>query len=85
MAAVDAYIDEYMLRKGGSVDFVHGEEAVRAYTEEHPDSAGILLPAMEKSALFGLVKRGGSLPRKTFSMGESEEKRYYVEGKEIRA
>ena len=85
VAAVDAYIDEYMLRKGGSVDFVHGEEAVRAYTEEHPDSAGILLPAMEKSALFGLVKRGGSLPRKTFSMGESEEKRYYVEGKEIRA
>lgn len=85
VAAVDAYIDEYMLRKGGSVDFVHGEEAVRAYTEEHPDSAGILLPAMEKSSLFGLVKRGGSLPRKTFSMGESEEKRYYVEGKEIRA
>ena len=58
---------------------------MRAYTEPHPDSVGVLLPAMEKSALFGLVKRGGSLPRKTFSMGESEEKRYYIEAKEIRA
>ena len=38
---------------------------------------------MDKSELFGQVLRGGSLPRKTFSMGESEEKRYYMEGKEI--
>ena len=85
VAAVDAYIADYLAANGGSVDYVHGADAVRAYTGAHPDSAGVLLPAMEKSALFGLVKRGGSLPRKTFSMGESEEKRYYVEGKEIRA
>lgn len=85
VAAVDAYIAGYLKERGGSVDYVHGEEAVRAYTEAHPDSVGVLLPAMEKSALFGLVKRGGSLPRKTFSMGESEEKRYYIEAKEIRA
>ena len=38
---------------------------------------------MDKSELFDQVLRGGSLPRKTFSMGESEEKRYYMEGKEI--
>ena len=85
VAAVDAYIAGYLKERGGSVDYVHGEEAVRAYTEAHPDSVGVLLPAMEKSALFDLVKRGGSLPRKTFSMGESEEKRYYIEAKEIRA
>ena len=85
VAAVDDYIAGYLKERGGSVDYVHGDEAVRAYTEAHPDSVGVLLPAMEKSALFGLVKRGGSLPRKTFSMGESEEKRYYIEAKEIRA
>ena len=62
---------------------MHGEQAVLDYTREHDDSAGILLPKMDKSELFGLVARHGSLPRKTFSMGESEEKTYYIEGRFI--
>ena len=62
---------------------MHGEEALRALTAENAGYVGIALPAMDKSELFGQVLRGGSLPRKTFSMGESEEKRYYMEGKEI--
>ena len=50
---------------------------------ESRDAVGILLPKMDKSELFDTVKRFGALPRKTFSMGESAEKRYYIEGKEI--
>ena len=52
-------------------------------TETSENSVGVLLPKMDKSELFDTVKRHGCLPRKTFSMGESAEKRYYIEGKEI--
>lgn len=82
--AVDSYILEYVSKKGGSVDYIHGEQALAQLTRENPDYVGISLPKMDKGELFGQVQRFGSLPRKTFSMGESEEKRYYIEGKEIR-
>lgn len=82
--AVDSYIMEYVSKKGGSVDYIHGEQALAQLTRENPDYVGISLPKMDKGELFGQVQRFGSLPRKTFSMGESEEKRYYIEGKEIR-
>ena len=81
---VDSYISEYLTKRGGSVDYIHGEEALAQLTRENPDYVGICLPKMDKGQLFGQVLRFGSLPRKTFSMGESEEKRYYIEGKEIR-
>lgn len=81
---VDSYISEYVSKNGGSVDYIHGEQALAQFTWENPDYVGICLPKMDKGQLFGQVQRFGSLPRKTFSMGESEEKRYYIEGKEIR-
>lgn len=81
---VDSYISEYVSKNGGSVDYIHGEQALAQFTRENPDYVGICLPKMDKGQLFGQVQRFGSLPRKTFSMGESEEKRYYIEGKEIR-
>ena len=84
VAAADEAIGAYIAKNGGEVDYVHGDDAVRALTAKRKDSAAILLPKMDKAALFDAVKRGGSLPRKTFSMGESEEKRYYIEGKEIK-
>lgn len=84
VAETDAYISSYIAENGGEVDYVHGDDALIDLTRRE-DSVGILLPKMDKSALFPAVKRGGSLPRKTFSMGESEEKRYYIEGKEIKS
>ena len=84
VAAADEAIGAYIAENGGEVDYVHGDDAVRALTAKRKDPAAILLPKMDKVALFDAVKRGGSLPRKTFSMGESEEKRYYIEGKEIK-
>ena len=81
--AADGYIERYLAENGGEVDYIHGESALLRLTEENAESVGILLPKMDKSELFGTVKRHGCLPRKTFSMGESEEKRYYIEGKEI--
>ncbi|MBR3130861.1 MAG: DUF1015 family protein, partial [Clostridia bacterium] len=48
-----------------------------------PDTMGFLLPAMQKSELFPTVVYDGALPRKTFSMGEANEKRYYLECRKI--
>ena len=49
-----------------------------------PDSIGFKLPAMGKQQLFKTVMADGVLPRKTFSMGHAEDKRYYVEARAIR-
>ncbi len=84
VAETDKRIAAYLSEHGGSVDYVHGEEALAALTAEHGDYVGVLLPKMDKSELFPRVLQYGSLPRKTFSMGESAEKRYYLEAKEIR-
>ena len=82
VAEADKYIAEYIGKFGGEVDYIHGEEELRRLAGE-PSSVGIALPKMDKADLFPLVKKYGSLPRKTFSMGESEEKRYYIEGRFI--
>ena len=84
VAGVDTYISKYIAEFGGEVDYIHGEEELRSLTEQNSDCVGVYLPKMNKADLFVLAKQYGSLPRKTFSMGESEEKRYYIEGREIK-
>ena len=44
---------------------------------------GVGLPPIAKDDFFRLIVTGGNLPRKTFSMGEGNEKRYYIEAKRI--
>ena len=66
-----------------------GEEISLSYDAlialaKQPNAIGFLLPAMEKSQLFRGVIADGILPRKTFSMGHSREKRYYLEGRKIK-
>lgn len=63
------------------IDYVHGEEAVKKLAVGN--NVGILLQGMKKEELFPTVERDGALPRKTFSMGEAEEKRYYLEARKI--
>ncbi len=70
------------LQKELNLDYVHGEDAVRQIVRQEK-AVGILLPPMDKSMLFPAVKNGGPLPRKTFSMGEANEKRYYMEARKI--
>lgn len=83
VAETDAYIDAYIKANGGKADYIHGEDAVRELTGKNVGYVGIVLPKMDKGALFTQVVKYGNLPRKTFSMGESAEKRYYIEAKEI--
>ncbi len=77
------FLDDYVRRHPGArIDYIHGEASLRTLVGA-PDAAGFLLPGFDKAALFPAVRQRGALPRKTFSMGEAHEKRYYMECREI--
>ena len=81
---VGDFIDAYLCRhKEASVDYVHGEEYARELAKA-PDTCAFIFDGMDKSELFPYVESHGSLPRKTFSMGEAESKRYYMEARIIK-
>ena len=81
--AVQEFIDNYIAQnEGASVDYIHGDKNL-AEVAAAKDGVAIFMPVMEKSDLFPYVVKHGSLPRKTFSMGEAEEKRYYLEARKI--
>lgn len=82
--AVDEFIKDYIEKNGGAVDYIHGEKNLFALVKADKNSAGITFDKLKKEELFGYIAKNGSLPRKTFSMGEGVEKRYYLEGKRIR-
>jgi len=64
------------------IDYVHGAD-VAARLGSQPGNAGFTLPAISKSDFFKTVILDGALPRKTFSMGEAREKRFYMEARRI--
>ncbi len=80
---VQDYLDRWLQNHAGTVDYIHGEDTL-ARLAQAPDAVGILLPAMPKSGLFEAVRRQGTLPRKSFSMGQAADKRYYMECRRIR-
>ena len=80
---VDAYIKDYITKNGGTVDYVHGDEDVKNLVKADEKSVGILFEKLDKGDLFRYVSKNGAFPRKTFSMGEGIEKRYYLEGSKI--
>ncbi len=83
VGSVQSVIDDFIRTNGGKIDYIHGEDVVRELAKAD-SSAGILLPDMGKEELFPTVIRDGALPRKTFSMGHAEDKRYYIEARLIR-
>ena len=76
------YLDQACGEKSGwSLDYVHGDADAASLAQNGATAA--LLGAMDKRALFPAIAAGGVLPRKTFSMGEATEKRYYMECRAI--
>ncbi len=77
------FIDAYIKSHPEVVcDYIHGENSLEKLASEK-GSVGFLFDGMEKSELFSYVEKNGTLPRKTFSMGEAESKRYYLEARVI--
>jgi len=78
------FVDGLIERGGAShVDYVHGDEALERLATK-VGNVGLHLPALNKHDLLRMVVREGPLPRKTFSMGEANEKRFYMEARRIR-
>lgn len=83
IAAVQPFLDAYLQENAGEIDYIHDDDALRNLAQA-PQSLGLLLESMDKSALFTFIASGNVLPRKTFSLGHAAEKRYYLEGRKIR-
>lgn len=80
---LQTYLDEYLNNHPeAEIDYIHGLDTIEKLSQQ-PNSCGIVLPAIDKKTLFPAIAAGGVLPRKTFSMGEANEKRYYVECRQI--
>ncbi len=82
LAALQKALDAFLAENGGGIDYIHGED-VALDLARREGAVAFLLPAMDKDELFRSIARGGVLPRKTFSMGHAEEKRYYLECRRI--
>jgi len=84
VGTLQPFIDRFVQGGGASsVDYVHGDDTLERLATSD-GNIGIHLPALGKSELLSMVVREGPLPRKTFSMGEADEKRFYVEARRIR-
>ncbi len=79
ISAVDRFCETFVKHFGGSVEYVHGKDAL-----SKSGHFGIEMRGIEKDELFGYVLKNGVLPKKTFSLGEAEEKRYYIEARRIK-
>lgn len=75
-------LQKFLDEKGVKTDYIHGADVTKRLGKE-PGNMGFLLPPMDKNALFDTVEADGVLPRKTFSMGEANEKRFYLEARKI--
>ncbi len=77
---LDAYLEAH---PGVGIDYIHGEETVRSLVSAAPGRIGFLFDGMQKDDLFRTVLYDGALPRKTFSMGHAQDKRFYLECRKI--
>ena len=83
VGSLQMFIDSYIKEHGGKVDYIHGDDVTKELGSK-PGNIGFLLPPMAKTDLFKTVILDGALPRKTFSMGHSYDKRYYLEARKIK-
>lgn len=84
VASFQPVIDRFVAQRGAAeVDYVHGDDALEQLALRE-GCLGLHFPVVPKSELLRRVVHEGPLPRKTFSMGEADEKRFYVEARRIR-
>ncbi|MCL2866656.1 MAG: DUF1015 domain-containing protein [Clostridia bacterium] len=83
VATLQGFLDAWLAdHPQAGIDYIHGEASLRMLAEK-PGAAGFLLPAIDKNGFFAALQQDGVLPRKTFSMGEAREKRYYLEARAL--
>jgi hypothetical protein len=84
IATLQIFLDEYLKSHASAkVDYIHGEDVVTQLGIKK-ENIGFYLPAIDKSSFFKTIIFDGAFPRKTFSMGEANEKRFYLESRKIK-
>lgn len=78
VSALQPLLDEFIQMHDLEIDYIHGAEDTLRIAEQ-ADTVSILLPPIDKESFFSTIAVHGSLPRKSFSMGEASEKRFYLE------
>ena len=81
--AVQRFLDELTKNAPEKLDYIHGDNHVTELVKKKK-ATGILLRSIDKSTLFPGIAAGGVLPRKTFSIGHADEKRFYIECRRIK-
>lgn len=77
------FLDRWSREHESAIDYIHGEDVLRSLSEnEH--TVGLLLPVMSSDELFPHIAEHGVFPRKAFSIGEANEKRYYLEAMKLK-
>lgn len=82
LEVIQVALDKYLKGNVGEIDYIHGDETLEQLSQKG-NTIGFLMPNVTKNAFFENIVNNGVMPRKTFSMGEAEEKRYYLEGRRI--
>ena len=83
VGSIQIFLDEYLKTHKGKIDYIHGEDVTKELGSKE-NNIGIIFEAMSKNDLFKTVILDGALPRKTFSMGHSNDKRFYLEARKIK-
>ena len=83
VGSIQIFLDEYLKDNKGSIDYIHGEDVTKNLAKNE-GNVGFIFDAMAKEELFKTVILDGALPRKTFSMGHSYDKRFYLEARKIK-
>ena len=84
VGTLQTFLDEYVkVHSGAEIDYIHGEESLKKLASRE-NAVGFIFEGMQKSELFPAVNADGSLPRKTFSMGHADDKRFYIEARKIK-
>ena len=83
VGSIQMFLDEYLKEHKGKIDYVHGDDTTKELSNSD-NNLGFIFDAMSKNDLFKTVILDGALPRKTFSMGHSYDKRYYLEARKIK-
>ena len=82
VGSIQIFLDEYLKDKSSKIDYIHEEDAVKELVNNN--NIGFVFDTISKNDLFKTVILEGSFPRKTFSMGVSNDKRFYLESREIK-
>lgn len=83
VGSIQMFLDDYLKDNVEKIDYIHGEDVIKSLASKD-NNVGFIFDAMAKEDLFKTVILDGALPRKTFSMGHANDKRYYLEARKIK-